>query len=94
MIVAVHYSYAQGAPLAEIRPAHREYLAGLAAEGVIIASGPLPASNGALLVVSADSPEDALRILEADPFFEANCIASRDAEEWQPVIGVLAPWLQ
>ena len=91
MIIAVRYTYDPAAPLAEIRPSHREYLAGLAADGVIVSSGPLPESNGALLIVSADSPEAALSILEGDPFFQARCIATRTAEEWRPVIGVLAP---
>ena len=91
MIVAVRYTYDPAAPLAEIRPSHREYLSGLAAKGVIVASGPLPESNGALLIVSADSPDAALRILEDDPFYQHNCIAERTAEEWRPVIGVLAP---
>lgn len=90
MIVAVHYSYDPSAPLTEIRPRHREFLAELAEQGVIVTSGPLPQSNGALLIVSADSPEDALGILDADPFQVENCIADRTAEEWLPVIGVLA----
>ena len=91
MIVAMHYTYDPAAPLDEIRPSHREYLSGLAADGVIVTSGPLPELNGALLIVSADSPATALRILEGDPFYQHNCIAERTAEEWRPVIGVLAP---
>lgn len=94
MIIAVQYSYATDVPLAEIRPAHREYLGGLADDGVIVASGPLTTANGALLIVSADSPEDALRILEADPFYIENCIAERTATEWLPVIGVLKQYAQ
>lgn len=90
MIVAVHYAYAEGAPLAEVRPSHREYLAALADEGVNITSGPLPGSHGALLIIRADSPEEALQILEQDPFYIEGCIAERAAEEWLPVIGVLA----
>lgn len=91
MIIAVTYQYATDRDLAEVRPSHRAFLRGLLESGSLLASGPLPASNGALIVLEATSPEAALELLEDDPFLLQDCIASRSAEEWQPVLGVLAP---
>lgn len=91
MIIAVGYQYVTDRDLSEVRPAHRGFLRELHEAGSLLTSGPLPASNGALIVMEAASPEAALELLEEDPFLVEGCIAARTAEEWQPVLGVLAP---
>ncbi|NLI19773.1 MAG: hypothetical protein GX427_13360 [Actinomycetales bacterium] len=91
MIIAVRYDYDPEQDLSIVRPAHRQFLRGLLDAGSLLASGPLPRSNGALIILSGDSPEAALQLLEADPFLAAGCILRRTAEEWDPVLGVLAP---
>lgn len=91
MIVVVSYRYVTDRDLSEVRPAHRAFLRELLEAGALVTSGPLPASNGALLVLRVDSPELALEALEADPFLVQGFIAARTAEEWQPVLGALAP---
>ncbi len=91
MIIAVRYDYDPTRDLAPTRPAHRQFLRDLLEAGAVITSGPLPASNGALLVMEADSPEAALQLLESDPFLTGGFILRRTAEQWVPVLGVLAP---
>lgn len=91
MIIAVNYQYVQGSDLSAIRPSHRAFLRSLLDAGTLVTSGPLPSSDGALIVMRADSPEAALRVLEDDPMLLEQCVASRTAEEWQPVLGALAP---
>ena len=92
-IIAVTYVYG-GDPqaLAEHRPRHREFLRELHEAGSVIATGPfddeLPA--GALLLLRAASPEEALARLEADPLLEVGVITERTARPWKVVLGELA----
>ncbi len=91
-IYAVTYAYDDRAALRdEVRPRHRAFLSGLHAAGVLLASGPVSGdgASGALLLLRAESPEAALRILDNDPFQEAEVIAERTAVEWTVVFG---PW--
>jgi len=79
-------------PLAEIEKvlaAHRSYLAGLKAQGLLLASGPLePRNGGALLLRVPD--QDADRALDAvrdgDPFVQAG-VAQYELMPWMPVLG-------
>jgi uncharacterized protein len=90
-IFAVSYTYSDDvATRDEVRPAHRDFLRGLNAEGVVRASGPVDGGIGALVVVEAESADDALRILDADPFEVRGVIAERSVRQWDVVIGGLA----
>ncbi|MFD7657989.1 YciI family protein [Actinosynnema sp. NPDC059797] len=74
-----------------VRPAHREYLAGLVERGVLLVSGPWEDQTGALLVYEVED-EDALReVLDADPYTRAGVIASTRVHEWQTVLGAWLP---
>lgn len=90
-IFAVEYTYdpAKDETIAEVRPTHRAWLAGLFEQGTLKASGPLVGvePGGALIIVEAESSDDALGLLEADPFFAAGVITKRSARAWNPVIG-------
>jgi len=90
-IYAVSYTYSDDvATRDEVRPSHRDFLRGLNAEGVVRASGPVDGGIGALVVLEAESAEDALRILDADPFQVRRVIAERSVRQWDVVIGGLA----
>ena len=68
-VFAVQYTYIDDAQrLATFRPEHREHLAELLREGTLLLSGPLDDGSEALLIVVADSAEDALAKLDGDPF--------------------------
>lgn len=87
---AVQYTYSDDADrLAAFRLEHREHLAELHRQGTVLLSGPLGGTPGALLIVSADSVEDALARLDADPFRREGLILDRSAREWTVVIGEL-----
>ena len=90
-IYAVSYTYSDDvATRDEVRPSHRDFLRGLNAQGVVRASGPVDGGIGALVVLEAESAEDALRILDADPFQVRGVIAERGVRQWDVVIGGLA----
>jgi len=90
---AVQYTYdGRTARRDEVRPAHRAFLAGLAEAGSLLASGPLADDGhapGALLIVAADSDEQAASMLDDDPFVRDGLIAARVIREWVQVYG---PW--
>jgi uncharacterized protein YciI len=89
-IFAVTYTYdASAESLNDIRPTHREFLAKLLEEGVLLASGPMVDTNGALLILRSDSVEEVSHLLNTDPFDIAGFIGERTITEWNPVFG---PW--
>lgn len=93
-VFAVQYTYDdRSARRDEVRPSHRAFLAELNAAGSLLASGPLAddaaGTPGALLIVSADSPESAAALLDADPFAANGLIADRVIRAWTQIYG---PW--
>jgi uncharacterized protein YciI len=72
--------------------AHRGYLGGLKAKGLLLASGPLdPRNGGALLLRVPDDAVDATldAIRNGDPFYQAG-VAQYELMPWVPVIGMEA----
>ncbi len=88
-IIAVEYTYVDRPELlSEHRPAHRAFLASLLEAGSLIASGPLgDTGSSALIVLCAESPEEALALLDIDPFLDAGAIEERVARKWSVVLG-------
>lgn len=68
-----------------VRPAHREYLAGLVASGKLAISGPFTEGGGALLVMEADTKEQVAEILQADPFVKEGVFKSWVVRPWNPI---------
>jgi uncharacterized protein len=92
-VYAVRYTYdARTSVQDEVRPAHRDYLRGLAAQGAVLGSGPFTDGEaGALLVFRAEDRAGLDALLAADPFALAGVIAATDVRTWNPVIG---PWAE
>jgi uncharacterized protein len=68
------------------RPAHREKLAALHAEGRLVMAGPWDDDTGALLVFRVGQAElDA--IMAADPYYHAPGVTVAAIRHWEPVIG-------
>jgi uncharacterized protein YciI len=70
--------------------AHRAYLGGLKAKGVLLASGPLdPRTGGALLLRVPDDAVDAALdgVRDGDPFYKAG-VAQYELLPWAPVLGL------
>ena len=87
-VFAVEYVYdaESSEARAASRPSHREWTAGLAQDGVLLASGPYGDGAGALLIFKA-ADESALK---QDPFASAGVISGTRTTEWVPVTGLLA----
>ena len=67
------------------RPAHRERLAELAADGRLLAAGPWSDDSGALLVFVVDNRDELDAILRSDPYYSAPGVTVASLEEWNPV---------
>ena len=91
-VFAVEYVYVadSGALRDEARPAHRAWLAELAEEGTLLASGPYGDGAGALLIFKVQDEAALNELLKQDPFAAAGTIAGIRSTEWTPVIGILA----
>ena len=85
MKFAVIFSYANSETIAEIRPAHREYLAALKANGKLAASGPFLDNSGALIIYEADSDEEVQQLISGDPFHKSGIFASYLIRPWVQV---------
>ena len=70
----------------QIRPAHREYLKSLLAQGKLVASGPFTDDSGALIIYEAATKEDAEQILRGDPFCQNGIFVSWQLRPWNPVM--------
>ena len=87
-VFVVTYLYSATAEqLNEIRPIHRQWLAGLLEAGQLLASGPMIDNPEALLVFRSDSASELAMLLDNDPFDIAGFIGSRSIQQWNPVFG-------
>ena len=90
-IYAVQYLYAEEPQIMDgLRADHRAYLRDLIDAGQLLASGPLPDRNAALLIFKADGPEVVAGLLDQDPFEIAGYVGERIIEKWNPILGMLA----
>jgi uncharacterized protein YciI len=77
--------------IGERLPEHLEYMIGLERQGVLFASGPLAAADGApagdgLTILRAGSVEEARRIASSDPFV-INKLRTFEVREWTVMEG-------
>lgn len=93
-VFAVEYVYAENSTELrnEHRPAHRAYLGSFLGDGPVrvLASGPTPANDGALLIFAAESEAALKELLAGDPFSVANALSNTIITEWNPVTGLLS----
>lgn len=92
MIYVVTYVYdsERAEAITELRPRHREFLAELHDRGTLVASGPWVGEiPGAYLLLATASAQEALDVLDGDPFRHAGVIRERSVQGWDPVIGPL-----
>ena len=91
-VFAVEYVYDAESTEARdaTRPAHREWTAGLAQEGTLLARGPYGDGAGALLILKAADDAALNEILRQDPFAAAGAISGTRITAWAPVTGLLA----
>lgn len=68
------------------RPAHREKLARLHADGVVRMAGPLADDSGAVIIVDVDSRAAVDELLAHDPYYATDGVTITDIREWRPFI--------
>lgn len=90
---ACHYSYPDGDErIVELRPEHREFLSGLKDEGTLVASGPYVDGRGSALIIirlpEGSGTDDALAVMDEDPFHREGVLAGRDIRPWNPVLNI------
>lgn len=81
---AVQLAFTDDAARLALRPAHRERLAGLAADGKLLAGGPWSDDSGALLVFVVEDRDALDGILREDPYYSAPGVTV-SVREWNPV---------
>ena len=86
LYVVLSKGAASAEQIAAVLPQHLEYMIGLEKKGVLFASGPLSAAEGApagdgLTILRADSVEQARQIASTDPFV-VNKLRSFEVREW------------
>jgi uncharacterized protein len=69
--------------VAALRPAHREYLATLHAEGRLVACGPFTDGSGALYIYETGSLAEAEEVLAADPYHIGGVFAGCRLSAWE-----------
>jgi uncharacterized protein YciI len=82
---AVQLAFSDDPARLDHRPAHRERLATLAAQGRVLAAGPWTDESGALLVFLVDSRDELDAILAADAYYTAPGVTVADVHEWRTV---------
>lgn len=73
--------------VSEVRPEHRQYLAGLVETGKLYQSGPFPDGSGALIIYEAEDLAEAQILLANDPFSVNGVISGAELKEWTIVMG-------
>src|ERR1700761_581240 len=69
--------------VAALRPAHREYLARLHADGRLVACGPFTDGSGALYIYETGSLAEAEEILADDPYHIGGVFAGCRLTAWE-----------
>lgn len=85
MKFATVFEYGNQHLIGDVRPTHREYLAALKEQGKLVASGPFEDDSGALIIYEAETPEEAVALVENDPFRAAGVFASYTMKPWRQV---------
>ena len=74
------------AKIAEIRPAHRQYLTALKERGQLVVCGPFTDDWGGLIVYEAASKEEAEAFLKGDPFAKNGVFVRWQLRPWNAVM--------
>lgn len=72
-----------------LRPAHRELLAALTEEGVLLYGGPFEDGSGGALLFDA-TRERVQAYLDSDPYMTCSDVEIVTFQEWHPMVGTQA----
>jgi uncharacterized protein YciI len=95
-IFVIDYTYTDDTAARDVlRPAHKDYMASLAEEGINVGSGVYAASDepdAAMLLFVADDEAAARALMDADPFYANGTVAQARVRQWTPFFGPLVPF--
>jgi uncharacterized protein len=82
---AVELAFSDRPERLDHRPAHRERLAALAADGRLLAAGPWSDDSGSMLLFLVASRPELDEIMAADPYYTAPGVEVVGVHQWNPV---------
>lgn len=86
-VVAILEYGATPEQIAEVRPSHREYLAGLLEKGKLYKSGPFADDSGAVIIYQCQDLPEGQMLLGNDPFVQHGIVSNATVKEWKIVFG-------
>jgi uncharacterized protein YciI len=89
-MICIELSFTDDPARLAARPAHRQRLQDLYAQGALLAAGPWNDDSGALLVLNTDHAA-AEAIVAADPYFTTPGVQLVSMRTWQPIVGPAVP---
>jgi uncharacterized protein YciI len=72
--------------ITELRPLHREYLAGLKKEGKVVLSGPIVGDSGGIIVYQTETVEETEQLMRNDPFGRGGVFVSWVIRPWNLIL--------
>jgi uncharacterized protein YciI len=87
-LFALHLSFTDPERRMEVRPAHREYLTALQADGKLLTAGPWGDQSGALLIYDVADEAEVREIIANDPYTAADVYEIVALKEWLPLFPV------
>ena len=88
-MIAVITSFADDPARLALRPRHRELLAEMHEEGLLIAAGPFGDQSGALLLFETDDVAEVKAAMARDPYYSAPGVSVVTIQPWTVVAGGL-----
>ncbi len=67
------------------RPAHRERLASLKADGIVVLGGPLADESGSLILLDVPDQAAADAVVAEDPYYSVDGVEVVSVREWSPL---------
>jgi uncharacterized protein YciI len=82
----LEYRYGDLDARARVRPDHLSYLKSLHEKGTVVLAGPVGDGSGAMVVLNADSEDEAAQIVKDDPYTAAGVGVDHVLRPWNVVV--------
>ena len=82
----LEYRYDDLDARARVRPDHLAYAQSLHENGTVVLAGPIGDGSGAMMVLQADSEEEAAKVIENDPYTAAGVGVDHVLRPWNVVV--------
>jgi len=82
----LEYRYDDLDARARVRPDHLAYAQSLHENGTVVLAGPIGDGSGAMMVLRADSEEEAAKVVENDPYTAAGVGVDHVLRPWNVVV--------